>query len=92
MNDSSTRDSVRRKNAREQLTRIDERLFQSAHLPDFATKEEAKEKLIDKGAGTHAFFCARVDSLIESLHMVLLADFVASFFAFTLSLMFFSMK
>jgi PAS domain S-box-containing protein len=88
MNDSSTRDSVRRKNAREQLTRIDERLFQSAHLPDFATKEEAKEKLIDKGAGTHAFFCARVDSLIESLHMVLLADFVASFFAFTLSLMF----
>lgn len=88
MNDSSNRGSGRRKTAREQMTRIDERLFQSAHLPDFATKEEAKEKLIDKGAGTHAFFCARVDSLIESLHMVLLADFVASFFAFTLSLMF----
>ena len=88
MNDSSNRGSGRRKSAREQMTRIDERLFQSAHLPDFATKEEAKEKLIDKGAGTHAFFCARVDSLIESLHMVLLADFVASFFAFTLSLMF----
>jgi uncharacterized membrane protein len=87
MNDSSTRDSVRRKNAREQMTRIDERLFQSAHLPDFATKEEAKEKLTDKGAGAHAFFRARVDSLIESLHVVLLADFVASFFAFTLSLM-----
>ena len=67
--------------------KIDERLFQSAHLPDFNLDGSPKSMISDSEAGSHAFFVARVDSLIDSLPIVLLADFVAGFFVFAISLM-----
>lgn len=86
MNDRANNRASRLDNGSKRTSRIDERLFQSAHLPDF-DPGELREKPADSEAGAHAFFCARVDNLIESLSIVLVADFVVSFFAFTISLM-----
>ena len=87
MNESSPQRLVRRTSDSGRATKIDERLFVSAHLPDLMTRHQRGKKLTDGQIGEHAFFCARVDSLIDSLHIVLLGNFVTSFFTFAVSLM-----